>query len=75
MVAKSSASEDAASSCCKPSLYASYFAGFQCASADVYTLRLAINKDANLLNVNTPVTACFVVCVGNIVSFTRRFSS
>jgi ribosomal protein L23 len=55
-------------------LYAGNFAGFQSTSADKNAFRFAVNEDANLLNVNAPSAAVFVVCVRDVVTCTRTFA-
>jgi len=49
-------------------LSAGNFAGFQCASAYVYALRLAIYQDTNFLNVNAPRTTVAVVSMRYVVT-------
>lgn len=49
-------------------LYTSDFAGFQCAGADPNAFWLAVDQNADLLNVDAPSAAVAVIRVGNMVS-------
>ena len=55
-------------------LYTNNFARFKRARADVDALRLAVNHNANLLYINSPSPFCFIVGMGNVIAFFRRFA-
>lgn len=55
-------------------LYAGNFPGFQHASADVYTFRLAVHQNPHFLNIHAPFAAVAVVRVRNVVAGSGFFT-
>lgn len=55
-------------------LHARYFAGFQSASADVDTFRLAVYQNPNFLYVYAPSASIFIIRVRHVISASRFFA-
>jgi hypothetical protein len=56
-------------------LHTGYFTGFQRFRTYINALRLAVNQNSNLLDVNSPRTFRSVVCMGYVMACTWLLAS